>query len=80
MTIVIKKDGDGYLASVRGQAHLFAWAETKKAAETELAAVAEMMMDYHLEQIEIERKVKATLTPSKKPHAVHVSRDRAQAA
>ena len=61
MKITIRKDGDGYLAEVTGQPRLFAWAPTKAGAREELRNVVEMMLDYHLEQIEIERKVRTKL-------------------
>lgn len=62
MKITVRKDGEGYLAEVKGQPHLFAWGKTKSEAKTELGNVTEMMLDYHLEQVEIERKVKSKLT------------------
>lgn len=61
MKITIRKDGNGYLAEVAGQPQLFAWAPTKPEAKAELQNVVEMMLDYHLEQIEIERKVRLKL-------------------
>ncbi|MBF0292812.1 MAG: hypothetical protein HQK86_11725 [Nitrospinae bacterium] len=64
MKITIRKDGEGYLAEVREHPHLFAWGSTKMEAKTELKNVAEMMLDYHLEQIETERKVRMLLTPA----------------
>ncbi len=61
MKITVLKDGEGYLAEVKGHAHLFAWSPTRAGARAELKNVAEMMLDYHLEQIEVERKVKTIL-------------------
>jgi hypothetical protein len=61
MKIIIRKDGGGYLAQVTGHPHLFAWAPTREGVRLELLNVVEMMLDYHLEQIEIERKVRLTL-------------------
>lgn len=62
MKITVRKDGEGYLAEVKGHPHLFAWATTKPDARVELKNVVEMMLDYHLEQIEAERKVRTLLT------------------
>jgi len=62
MRIRVRKDGKGYLAEVKDQPHLFAWGLTKDDAKKELAEVADMMLDYHLEQAEIEREVKTKLT------------------
>jgi predicted RNase H-like HicB family nuclease len=61
MKIIVRKDGEGYLAEVRGHPHLFAWASTRQEARAELKNVVEMMLDYHLEQIEVERKVRTLL-------------------
>ncbi|MBI5816446.1 MAG: hypothetical protein HZB29_12645 [Nitrospinae bacterium] len=61
MKIIVRKDGAGYLAEVAGHPHLFAWAETKPEARAELKNVVEMMLDYHLEQIDVERRVKSQL-------------------
>jgi len=61
MKIEIKKDGDGYLARVKGQDNLFAFAYSEKDAIVELKNVVDMVMDFHLEQINIERLVKNEL-------------------
>lgn len=61
MKIEVKQDGDGYLAKVRGRKNLFAYGLSEKEALRELSNVVEMIMDYHLEQIEVERKVRNQL-------------------
>jgi len=61
MYTIIKKDGVGFLAEVKGMKNLFAYGETKEEAKKELFSVIEMMMDYHLEQLEVERKLKNQL-------------------
>ncbi|MBI3580914.1 MAG: hypothetical protein HY098_02365 [Nitrospinae bacterium] len=61
MKIRVRRDGEGYLADVPGQPQLFAWAPTKARARMELLSVVEMMLDYHLEQVEMERKVRSKL-------------------
>lgn len=50
MKITVRKDGEGYLAGVKGHAHLFAWSPTRVGARAELKNVTEMMLDYHLEK------------------------------
>ena len=50
MKIIIKKDGEGYLAKIKDHQNLFAFAYSKKEAIRELNNVVEMIMDYHLEQ------------------------------
>ena len=41
------KKGDGYLAKVKDQPNLFAFAYSEKEAVQELKNVVEMIMDYH---------------------------------
>lgn len=62
MKIEINKDGEGYLAKVQGHDNLFAFAYSEKDAIKELINVVDMMMDFHLEQINIERLVRNELT------------------
>ncbi len=50
MKIIVRKDGEGYLAEVEGQAHLFAWSPTRAGARAELKNAAGMMLDYLLER------------------------------
>jgi predicted RNase H-like HicB family nuclease len=49
MQTTIEKDGDGYLAKVKDQPNLFAFAYSEKEAVQELKKVVEMIKDYHLE-------------------------------
>ncbi len=58
MWITIKKDWDWFLAEVEGHDNIFAYWETEEKARIELLWVAEMMMDFHLEQVETERQIK----------------------
>ncbi len=61
MKILVKEDGDGFLARVRGSQNLFAFGTTQKRALNELSNIIDMMMDFHLEQIEQERHAKQAL-------------------
>ena len=61
MKTIIEKDGDGYLVKVEGHQNLFAFAYSKKDAIIELKNVVEMMMDYHLEQVNDERIIRNEL-------------------
>ena len=70
--ITIEKDGEGYLAGVKGHEHLFAFAYSKKEALIELKNVVEMVMDYHLEQVNDERIIKNKLTSAVEHHAVQI--------
>ena len=72
MKIIIEKDGDGYLAKVEGHQNLFAFAYSEKEAVMELKNVVEMVMDYHLEQVNDERIIKNELTHTVEEYAVQV--------
>ena len=68
MKIEVKADGEGFLAKVRGRQNLFAFGYSEEEALQELGNVVDMVMDYHLEQLETERKVRTQLR--KMAHAV----------
>jgi predicted RNase H-like HicB family nuclease len=72
MEIIIEKDGEGYLAKVEGHENLFAFAYSEKDAVIELKNVVEMIMDYHLEQINEERIIKKQLITTVEKYAVQV--------
>ena len=61
MRIVIKKDWHWYLAEVKWFENLYAYWNTKDLAKKELLWVVEMTMDYHLELVEKERKIKNSM-------------------
>ncbi|AOS83571.1 hypothetical protein BIU88_05070 [Chlorobaculum limnaeum] len=71
-SIVIEKDGDGFLARVEGHENLFAFAYSEKDAVTELKNVVEMIMDYHLEQVNDERLIRNELATAVEKYAVQV--------
>ena len=58
MKIKISKDTHGYIAEVEGQENIFAHGETELEAKKELLWVIEMIFDYHLEQVEQDRKIR----------------------
>ncbi|SMM99328.1 hypothetical protein SPONN_459 [uncultured Candidatus Thioglobus sp.] len=72
MKITIEKDGDGYLAKIEGRQNLFAFAYSEKEAIVELKNVVEMMMDYHLEQVNDERVIRNELASTVEKYAVQV--------
>jgi len=72
MQTIIEKDGEGYLAKVKGHPNLFAFAYSEVDAITELKNVVEMVMDYHLEQVNSERIIKNELTSMQEKHAIQV--------
>ena len=72
INVVLEKDGDGYFARVEGYQNLFAFAYTEKDAIIELKNVAEMIMDYHLEQANDERIIKNELATTVEKYALQV--------
>ncbi len=59
--VIVKKDWEWYLALVEGHDNLYAYGETKLGAQKELLGVVEMMMDFHLEQVESERMIRNSI-------------------
>ena len=72
MKTIIEKDGDGYLAKIDSHPNLFAFAYSEKDAVVELKNVVEMVMDFHLEQVNTERIIKNELTSTVEKYAVQV--------
>nr|VFK26462.1 MAG: hypothetical protein BECKMB1821G_GA0114241_102125 [Candidatus Kentron sp. MB]VFK30374.1 MAG: hypothetical protein BECKMB1821I_GA0114274_101523 [Candidatus Kentron sp. MB]VFK75191.1 MAG: hypothetical protein BECKMB1821H_GA0114242_101723 [Candidatus Kentron sp. MB] len=72
MSMMIEKDGEGYLAKIEGHENLFAFAYSEKEAVLELKNVVEMIMDYHLEQVNEERIIRNQLTSTIEKYAVQV--------
>ncbi|ACF13897.1 hypothetical protein Ctha_1435 [Chloroherpeton thalassium ATCC 35110] len=72
MKLIIEKDGEGYLAKIEGHENLFAFAYSEKEAIIELKNVVEMIMDYHLEQINEERIIRNRLISTVEKYAVQV--------
>lgn len=70
MKTTIEKDGDGYLAKVINHPNLFAFAYSEKDAIIELKNVVEMIMDFHLEQVNNERIIKNELTLMQEQYAI----------
>ena len=56
--VVIEKDGEGYLARVEGHDNLFAFAYSEREAILELKNVVEMILDFHIEQVNDERLIR----------------------
>jgi len=64
MKITIKKDWEWFLAEVEWVDSVYAYWSTEENAKKELLWVVEMMMDYHLEQVENDRKIKKNILNS----------------
>ncbi len=72
VNIVVEKDGDGFLAKVKNRQNLFAFAYSEKEAIVELKNVVDMMMDYHLEQVNNERIIRNELVSTVEKYAVQI--------
>ena len=70
MKILVKKDGEGYLARVQGSSNLFAYGPTRDQALEELSSVVDMTMDYHLEQVDVERQALRELLNTRHAYAL----------
>ena len=70
--IVIEKDGEGYLARVEGHDNLFAFAYSEREAILELKNVVEMILDFHIEQVNNERLIRNKIVSVIDKHAVQV--------
>ena len=68
MRVIIKKDWEWFLAEIEWQENIFAYWYSEKEAKNELLWVVEMMMDFHLEQVEKERKIKNSILNFKIPN------------
>ena len=70
--VVIEKDGEGYLARVEGHDNLFAFAYSEREAILELKNVVEMILDFHMEQVNNERLIRNEIIAVIDKHAVQV--------
>ena len=57
VNIVIEKDGEGYLARVADQQNLFMFTCSEAETVTKLKHVVDMLLDYHLEQVNNEQTI-----------------------
>ena len=67
---LIEKDGEGYLASVEGHDSLFAFAYSEREAILELRNVVEMILDFHIEQVNDERLIRNEIVSVIESYAV----------
>ena len=70
--VVIEKDGKGYLARVEGHDNLFAFAYSEREAILELKNVVEMILDFHIEQVNDERLIRNEIVSVIENYAVQV--------
>lgn len=58
MNFIVEKDWEWFLAKVIWRDDIYAFGYSEQEAKKELLNVIEMVLDIHLDQIEIERKLK----------------------
>lgn len=77
VNIVIEKDGEGYMARVADQQNLFvfAFACSEEEAATELKHVVDMLLDYHLEQVNNEQIISNKLAVRVEKQAAQIQGD-----
>ena len=64
MKIKVSKDSEWFLAEVEWHENIFAHGWTEIEAKQGLLSVMEMMLDFHLEQVEQDRKIKNAILKS----------------
>jgi predicted RNase H-like HicB family nuclease len=70
MEIIIRKDGEWYIAEVKSKPNIYAFWYSKEEALSELKNVVDMMVDYHLQEISFQKKVKKFLINKSYTYAV----------
>ncbi|MFA6256209.1 MAG: hypothetical protein WC606_03415 [Candidatus Absconditabacterales bacterium] len=70
MDIIIRKDGEGYIAEIKGKNALYAFGYSKEEAVSELKNVVDMMVDYYSEEISFQKKIKKYLAGKQLKYAV----------
>jgi len=70
MEIIIRKDGEWYIAEVKSKPNIYAFWYSKEEALSELKNVVDMMVDYHSQEISFQKKVKKFLINKSYTYAV----------
>jgi hypothetical protein len=70
MDIIIRKDGEWYIAEIKGKNALYAFWYSKEEAVSELKNVVDMMVDYYSEEISFQKKIKKYLAGKQLKYAV----------
>jgi len=70
LKVMVKKDGEGFLAEVVGKSHLYAFAYTEKDAIDELKGVIDMMVDHYSQELVMQKKLQKDLLDKKFDHAL----------
>lgn len=70
MDIIIRKDGEWYIAEIKGKKTLYAFGYSKEEALNELKNVVDMMVDFYSEEISFQKKIKKYLAGKQLSHAI----------
>ena len=70
MKIIIKKDGEWYIAEVQWKPEVYAFWYTPQEAVKELGNVVDMMIDYYDKESSIQKNIKNVLIQKQYSYAV----------
>jgi hypothetical protein len=70
MKIVVRKDGEWYIAEVQWKENVYAFWYTKEEAVKELNNVVDMMLDYYNKEVSVQENIKNLLKNKKYSYAV----------
>jgi hypothetical protein len=70
MNIVIRKDGEWYIAEIKWKKALYAFWYSEEEAVNELKNVVDMMVDYYSEEISLQKKIQKYLVSKQLEYAV----------
>lgn len=70
MEIIIRKDGEWYIAEVKSKPNIYAFWYSKEEALSELKNVVDMMVDFYSQEMSFQKKVKKFLINKSYTYAV----------
>ncbi len=70
MEIIIRKDGEWYIAEVKSKPNVYAFWYSKEEALSELKNVVDMMVDFYSQEMSFQKKIKKFLINKSYTYAV----------
>ena len=70
MKIIVRKDGEWYIAEVQWKENVYAFWYTEEEAVKELNNVVDMMLDYYNKEVSVQESIKKLLKNKKYSYAV----------
>ena len=70
MKIIVRKDGEWYIAEVQWKENVYAFWYTEEEAVEELNNVVDMMLDYYNKEVSVQESIKNLLKNKKYSYAV----------